>query len=46
VRVAAPFGIFDYSGGMVAAAVAWAGGFILFLVTYGPFLFRHREGEE
>jgi uncharacterized protein involved in response to NO len=46
VRVAAPFGIFDYSGGMVAAAVAWAGGFILFLVTYGPFLFRHRKGEE
>jgi uncharacterized protein involved in response to NO len=46
VRVAAPFGIFDYSSGMAAAAVAWAGGLLLFLAVYGPYLFRPREGEE
>lgn len=40
VRVAAPFGSFDYSIGVVAAAVLWGGGFILFLVSYGPLLFR------
>jgi uncharacterized protein involved in response to NO len=46
LRVAAPFGIFDYGTGMLAAAVAWAGGFILFLAVYGPMLFRPRQAEE
>jgi uncharacterized protein involved in response to NO len=44
-RVVTPFGIFDYSSGMVVAAVAWAAGFVLFLAAYGPFLFRRRKGE-
>jgi uncharacterized protein involved in response to NO len=46
LRVAAPFGIFDYGTGMVAAAAAWAGAFILFLAIYGPLLFAPREAEE
>jgi uncharacterized protein involved in response to NO len=46
LRVAAPFGIFDYGTGMLAAAVAWAGGFTLFLAVYGPMLFRPRQAEE
>lgn len=31
---------------MEVAAVAWAGAFVLFLVTYGPILFRPRMDEE
>jgi len=42
VRVAAPFGFFDYAVGVEAAAVAWAGALVLFLYRFGPVLFRHR----
>jgi uncharacterized protein involved in response to NO len=45
LRVATPFGLFDYTSGMAVAAVAWAAAFIVFLAAYGPFLFRRREGE-
>jgi uncharacterized protein involved in response to NO len=45
LRVAAPLGLVDYRFGMEAAAVAWAGAFILFLGAYGPILFRPRAGE-
>ena len=46
LRVAAPLGIFEHAIGMEAAAVAWAGAFVLFLAIYGPILFRPRLGEE
>lgn len=46
LRVAAPFGILDYSVGMELASVAWAGAFVLFLATYGPILFRPSLGQE
>ncbi|WP_293903974.1 NnrS family protein [Phenylobacterium sp.] len=42
LRVAASLGLFDYALGMDAAAIAWAGAFILFLVRFGPMLFRPR----
>ena len=45
LRVASPLGLVDYRIGMEAAAVAWAGAFILFLGSYGPILFRPRVGE-
>jgi uncharacterized protein involved in response to NO len=45
-RVASPLGILDYTIGMEVAAVAWAGAFALFLVIYGPILFRPRVGED
>ena len=44
LRVASPLGLVDYRIGMEAAAVAWAGAFILFLGAYGPILFRPRVG--
>jgi len=44
VRVAAPIGLVDYTTGMHFSAVAWAGAFILFLITYGPILFAPRAG--
>ena len=46
VRVAAPTGLIDYTTGMHFSAVAWAGAFILFLITYGPILFAPRAGEK
>ena len=46
LRVATPFGIFNYSVGMELAAVAWAGAFVLFLAAYGPILFRPSLGQE
>lgn len=45
LRVSAPLGLFDYTIGMEASAVAWAGAFLLFLAVYGPILFRPRLGE-
>lgn len=45
LRVAAPLGLIDYTLGMEAAALAWAGAFILFLIAYGPILIRPRLGE-
>ena len=45
LRVTAGLGLVDYSWGIELAAVAWAGGFLLFLGVYGPMLFRPRLGE-
>ena len=46
LRVATPLGILDYSVGMEVAAFAWAGAFVLFLIAYGPILFRPSLGQE
>lgn len=42
LRVAAPFGPFDYIGGIELAGLAWGGAFLIFLVSYGPLLIRPR----
>jgi uncharacterized protein involved in response to NO len=42
LRVIAPIGLVPYKFGMEFAAVAWAGAFFIFLVAYGPMLFRAR----
>jgi len=42
LRIAAPFGLFDYQDGIEFAGLAWAGAFLIFLLTYGPMLFRPR----
>lgn len=42
LRVGAPLGLVDYTLGMEAAALCWAGAFVLFLVIYGPILFAPR----
>jgi uncharacterized protein involved in response to NO len=42
LRVAAPFGVFDYMAGIELAGLAWAGAFLMFLFTYGPMLIRPR----
>jgi uncharacterized protein involved in response to NO len=42
LRVAAPFGLFDYMGGIELAGLAWAAAFLIFLLTYGPMLIRPR----
>jgi len=46
LRVVAPVGLVDYKLGMEIAAVAWTGAFAVFLVTFGPILFRPRLGEK
>ena len=45
IRVATPLGILDYSNGMQMAALMWAGAFVLFLIAYGPILFRPSLGQ-
>ena len=42
LRVAAPFGFFDYMAGIELAGLAWAAAFVIFLLTYGPMLIRPR----
>jgi uncharacterized protein involved in response to NO len=42
LRVAAPLGLFDYMRGIELAGLAWAGAFLIFLITYGPMLLRPR----
>jgi uncharacterized protein involved in response to NO len=44
LRVAAPFGLVDYTLGMRLSALAWGGAFLGFLIFYGPILFsRHLD---
>jgi uncharacterized protein involved in response to NO len=45
VRVAASLGLGDYQSGMNIAGAVWAAALILFLVAYGPVLWRSRLGE-
>lgn len=45
VRVATSLSILDYSNGMQMAALMWAGAFVLFLIAYGPILFRPSLGQ-
>lgn len=45
LRVAASLGLVDYMLGMDTAGAAWGGAFLVFLVAYGPILFRPRLGE-
>lgn len=46
LRVAAPVGLIDYRIGMETAGALWIGGFLLFIVNYGPILFKPRVGEK
>lgn len=45
LRVAAPLGLLDYRLGMEIAGTAWLAAFLLFLLAYGPLLFRRRVDE-
>ena len=45
LRVAAPFGLVEYTDGMRWSALAWGGAFLIFLAAYGPILFKPRVGE-
>ncbi|HEY5711768.1 MAG TPA: NnrS family protein [Allosphingosinicella sp.] len=46
LRVGTPLGLLQPAIGMMIAAIAWAGAFLLFLAVYGPILFRPRLGED
>lgn len=45
LRVAASLGGVDYRVGLEVAGLCWLGGFLLFIVVYGPILFAPRVGE-
>ena len=45
MRVAASLGLGDYRSGMDVAGTTWAAALILFLIAYGPVLWRPRLGE-
>ena len=45
LRVAAPLDYADYSLAMQVSALAWGGALLLFLIAYGPILWRPRLGE-
>jgi uncharacterized protein involved in response to NO len=45
LRVAAPLGYGDYTMAMQVSALAWGGALLLFLLVYGPILWRPRLGE-
>jgi uncharacterized protein involved in response to NO len=46
LRVTASLGGVDYRVGLDVAGLCWLGGFLLFIVIYGPILFNPRLGEE
>lgn len=45
LRVAAPLGYADYTLAMQVSALCWGGALLLFLISYGPILWRPRLGE-
>ena len=45
LRIAAPLGLVGTRIGLEAAGTLWAAAFLLFLLVYGPILFRARKGE-
>lgn len=45
LRVTAPLGYPDYTFGMRASAFLWSAALLLFLLAYGPILWRPRAGE-
>lgn len=45
LRVAAPLGYANYTLAMQFSALAWGGALLLFLIVYGPILWRLRLGE-
>lgn len=45
LRVAAPLGYAEYTLAMQVSALAWGGALLLFLIFYGPILWRPRLGE-
>lgn len=45
LRVAASLGLVDYTIGIGIAGLAWGGALMLFLIVYGPVLWRPRVGE-
>ncbi|MGE5722879.1 MAG: NnrS family protein [Sphingomonadales bacterium] len=45
LRVIAPFGLLDYLTALRVAGIVWGAAFLLFLIVYGPILFRRRRGE-
>lgn len=42
LRVLAPLGLFDFTPGMQVSALAWGAAFAVYLLVYGPMLFRPR----
>ena len=46
LRVAASLRLVDYRMGIDIAGFAWGGAFLLFLIAYGPVLWRPRLGEK
>ncbi len=45
LRVAAPLGYAEYTLAMQLSALVWGGALLMFLLFYGPILFRPRLGE-
>ncbi len=45
LRVLAPLNLVDYSLGMEIAGLAWGSALLLFLIAYGPILWKPRVGE-
>lgn len=45
LRVTAPLGYLDYTVSMQLSALTWGGALLLFLIAYGPILWRPRLGE-
>jgi uncharacterized protein involved in response to NO len=45
LRVSASLRLIDYNFGIEIAGLAWGGAFLLFLMAYGPILWRPRIGE-
>lgn len=45
MRVSAALGLGDYTVAMRGAGLAWAGALLMFLLAYGPILWRPRLGE-
>lgn len=45
LRVAAPLGYAEYTLAMQLSALAWGAALLMFLLAYGPILFRPRLGE-
>ena len=46
LRVAASLGGVDYRLGLEVAGACWIGAFLLFVLVYGPILWRARVGEQ
>jgi len=46
LRVTASLRLIDYNMGIEVAGIAWGSAFLLFLIAYGPVLWRPRLGDK